>query len=262
MVGLHNTSWDSKVNYKKAIKQAIACPYYYLYQRFLPTIGNRTLIYHSIGTKLPWGEYGISIEPQVFKEHITYLAKNYRVISSEDILTSLDSQTVCITLDDGYKDNLLAYEVFEEFQIPFTIFISTQFISQQYWLNQEEIKRLASSPLCTLGAHGHSHTKLATLSSNQQDEELRISKQILEDIVGKEISMMSFPHGSYDTNTLRLAKDMGYKLCFSSHIGLNSNANFNPLILKRSEIIGSDTPKDLANKINGFYDFLALKDKL
>lgn len=245
---------------KNTIKSIIAYPYYHLYRRFLPTIGNRTLIYHSIGSKLPWGEYGISIDPKLFREHIIFLSKNYKILPSQEIPTSLTSQSITITLDDGYKDNLIAYEIFEELQIPFTIFISTQLINQSHWLNQEEIKMLASSPLCTLGTHGHSHTKLGTLTPKKQQEELGISKQILEDIIGRNIDYMSYPHGSYNQHTLEIAKNLGYKICHSSDIGLNASNNFNPLKIKRSEIIASDTLSNLKKKIDGFYDFLSLKE--
>lgn len=247
---------------KNTLKQAISYPYYYLFRQFFAPQGNRVLIYHSLGSKLSWGEYGISINPKLFKEHMVFLAQYYKIIHTSDIPHSLKYPTLSITLDDGYKDNILAYEICEEFQIPFTIFISTQFIGQEHWLSQKEIKEIATSPLCTIGSHGHSHTKLSTLSPSDQKNELSISKAILEDIIGKEVSSMSYPHGSYNTNTLEIAKELGYKLCFSSHIGVNTYSNLNSLRLKRMEIISSDDLANLEKKILGFYDFLALRDRL
>lgn len=248
------------MSFKHAIRDIASLPYYHLYRRFLPTCGSRILIYHSLGTKLPWGDYGISIDPKIFKEHIIFLAQHYKIIPIHSIPTSLAKSTLSITLDDGYKDNMLAYELFEELGIPYTIYISTQFIGQQYWLNQAEIKTLAKSTLCTLGTHGHSHTKLATLAPQEQYHELKTSKEILENLIGKEVIHMSYPHGSYNQNTLEIAKELGYRFCSSSHIGLNTQSSLDFFRLKRSEVIASDNIENLNKKIKGYYDFLALRE--
>ncbi|MCX5788615.1 MAG: hypothetical protein NTX64_08970 [Elusimicrobia bacterium] len=39
----------------------------------LPKAGQRVLLYHSVGTKLPEDPYGLSIEPKRFEEHMDRL---------------------------------------------------------------------------------------------------------------------------------------------------------------------------------------------
>ena len=65
---------------------------------------------------------------------------------------------------------------------------------------------------------------------------------------------MSFPHGSYNEDTILLLKEIGYKYAATSKKGLNIEQTKNFLIY-RSEIIASDMIKDLKKKIDGFYDY-------
>src|ERR1019366_9970443 len=47
-------------------------------------------------------------------------------------------------------------------------------------------------------------------------QELENSKKSLEGIVGREITALSFPYGSYGARELRLADEAGYKFFFDS----------------------------------------------
>ena len=52
---------------------------------------------------------------------------------------------------------------------------------------------------------------------------------------------------------------MKYKTSSTSHIGLNQLKRVDHFQLKRTEIIASDTIKDLDNKIKGYFDYLSFK---
>jgi len=73
------------------------------------------------------------ITPEHLEDVIKFFLKNkYCVISLNNIndyLTNRKSQPfVIFTFDDGYYDNIeYAYPIFEKYNIPFTIFITTQF---------------------------------------------------------------------------------------------------------------------------------------
>jgi len=77
-----------------------------------------------------------------FKEH------NYQAITIDSALKlinnkTLDDNYVIYTFDDGYKDNFnLALPVFEKYDVPFTVYIATDFINKQlilWWYVLEDI---------------------------------------------------------------------------------------------------------------------------
>jgi peptidoglycan/xylan/chitin deacetylase (PgdA/CDA1 family) len=248
---------------KNIVKKSIAEIYFNAYKKYQREVGNRIILYHSIGSKLTHDTYGISISKKDFSEHIKYLKQKYKIIAiDENYQNNLQENSVSITLDDGYKDNLYALELCEKYDIPFTLYISTGFIGQKQYLTEDEIQLFSKSNLCRLGTHSVTHPHLDTLSYDKQFNELNDSKNRLEDIVGYKITEMSYPHGSYNNNTIKIIDKLGYNLISSSHIGLNTIENIDLKRLKRIEIIGSDDLIQLEKKILGYYDFLSLKEKL
>jgi len=248
---------------KKQIKDTLATCYYNLYKQFDTKVGNRIVLYHAIGSKLSYDTYGISISKERFTEHIKYLKDNYEIIAIDsEYKNNLERDTVSITFDDGYKDNLIALELCEKYQIPFSLYITTNEIGNRDYLNKSEILEFAKSEYCILGTHSHTHPHLENLSYEEQFNELDKSKKILEDILSKEVSDFSYPHGSYNSDTIKIIDKIGYNIVTSSHIGLNTIDNLDLLRLKRIEIIASDTLNDLRRKTKGYFDYLALKDRL
>ena len=151
-------------------------------------------------------------------------------------------------------------ELCEKYNIPFTLYISTGFIGKKDYLTKSEIEIFSKSNFCRLGAHSVSHPHLSQLSYSDQFNELNDSKNRLEDIVSYEINEMSYPHGSYNENTIKIIDKLGYNVISSSHIGLNTIQNLDLKRLKRVEIISSDNLLKLEQKILGYYDYLALKE--
>lgn len=244
---------------KSFTKEAIGFTYYHLYQKFQHISGNRVLLYHSIGSKLRHDTYGISISRERFTEHLKYLKENFEIIAlDESYQSNLDKKTISITFDDGYKDNLIALELCLKYDIPFTLYITSGKIGEKQYLDKNDILEFSKSNLCTIGAHSHTHPNLATLNYNEQYSELDRSKKTLENTIFKDIIHMSYPHGSYNHDTLKIVDELGYKMISSSHIGLNTKENLNLKKIKRMEIIANDNLKSLHKKIIGFYDYLAI----
>ena len=241
------------MNFKSVVKESLGMMYYHTFKKFQNIRGNRSLIYHAFGTKLEHDTYGISIKIQNFKEHMKYLVDNYKIISATNY-SNYNSESVSITIDDGYKDTLRAIEILDHYKIPSIIFITSNFINEHNYLTDRDLCEISKSDLFTIGAHGSSHKKLGTLSIEEQCNELRDSKIKIERIINKKINSISYPHGSYNTDTFDILDNLEYQYAFSSIKGLN-NILTNKYLLRRSEIISTDKVKDLNKKIKGFYDF-------
>jgi peptidoglycan/xylan/chitin deacetylase (PgdA/CDA1 family) len=78
---------------------------------------------------------GLAISPEKLEEHILYFKKmNFEFISMDTLHSRLKNgvkpkkRFVIFTLDDGYKDNFtVGLPIFEKFDIPFTVYVSTCF---------------------------------------------------------------------------------------------------------------------------------------
>ena len=77
-------------------------------------------------------------------------------------------------------------------------------------LTPEEIKKLASSPLATIGTHGKYHNSLGLIPEKEASVELSDSKLYLENLLQKEIDSIAYPDGSYARNLIPIAEALGY----------------------------------------------------
>jgi peptidoglycan/xylan/chitin deacetylase (PgdA/CDA1 family) len=82
-----------------------------------------------------------------FNKQMKFLKKNYNVISMDQLIDHLNSQSkefvVAITFDDGYKDNFTcALPILEFYELPSTFFITTRFPEKDcgmYWYELWEL---------------------------------------------------------------------------------------------------------------------------
>jgi peptidoglycan/xylan/chitin deacetylase (PgdA/CDA1 family) len=78
----------------------------------------------------------------------------------------------------------------------------------------------------TFGSHGVSHELLTMISSEQQEWELRESRSVIEDKLGKRVDALAYPNGNNDDIVKRLAQQAGYRCAMavtSSHVTLQTD---------------------------------------
>lgn len=236
---------------KHIIRDIIGYCYYNTMKRF-QNIGNRCLIYHAFGTRLKHDSYGISININKFKDQMKFLNDHYKMTDINDFTS--DDVTISISIDDGYKDTNDAINILNNYNIPFTLFITAGKINQKGYLSDTDIYNISQIKNSIIGTHGMSHNKFEKMNYISQLKELKDSKLILQNIIKEEINITSYPHGSFDKNTTDILSKLGYKWAACSKKGFNSFSTDN-FLLCRSEIIASDTIIDLTNKIKGYYDY-------
>jgi len=59
------------------------------------------------------------------------------------------------------------------------------------------------------------------------------SKLLLSQWLNKEINYLAYPNGDYDENTIKIAKDCGYRLCFTTEQSRVNAININPFLIPR-----------------------------
>ena len=217
-----------------------------------PLLG-RILMLHRVVEQRSDGENReLEITPEFLKRTIeTYRKQGYWFVSIDEACEIIncgrtDHPFVCLTFDDGYQDNYdIAYPILKQEEVPFAIYVTTGFIDNRHpmwWytneklgISTESLKTLDSDPLCTIGAHTVSHSKLDTLSPEEQRAEIMQSKQELETILEHPIRHFSYPHGAYNTETLSIINKQIFRSTLLAWGG-NIRRGANPLMLPRIEL--------------------------
>jgi peptidoglycan/xylan/chitin deacetylase (PgdA/CDA1 family) len=87
------------------------------------------LVYHAVYENIPQHIRANlhNVPPDVIYEHLSYLKKNYRLVSVDELASLSETRgAAAITFDDGYKcviDNI--YDLLINLDIPFTIFVNS-----------------------------------------------------------------------------------------------------------------------------------------
>ena len=103
------------------------------------------LMYHRIAEP-PTDPWLLSVSPAHFEQQLQVLCSRYKVISLQELITqhtrgTITSKSVCLTFDDGYRDNyLVAKPLLEKYGCPAVFFLPTHFIgsNQLFWWDELE----------------------------------------------------------------------------------------------------------------------------
>jgi peptidoglycan/xylan/chitin deacetylase (PgdA/CDA1 family) len=88
------------------------------------------------------------VDPERFAEHLEVIAGRFQPISLRDLAAAVDcgaipQQSVCVTFDDGYRDNLyVAKPLLERYEVPATVFVVSGYVDsgRDFWW--DELERL------------------------------------------------------------------------------------------------------------------------
>lgn len=224
-----------------------------LYKATHPVVGEIWMLHRVVEQRSENPEQRVlEVTPDWLEQKILeYKTQGYSFISIDNIpklspFTFHLSPFVCITFDDGYRDNYtLAYPLLKRLEVPFAIYVTTGFIDNRmpmWWypnenlgISTEELKQLDADSLCTIGAHTVSHPKLDTLTYNEQYQEIAQSKQTLEALLGHEIRHFSYPHGAYNDDTIHIINQQHFSTALCSWGG-SVRRDASPLILPRIDL--------------------------
>lgn len=156
------------------------------------------LIYHSIAEYNNVGSKELFVTPANFEKQMVYLREKGFTLLTFEQWNELGrvEKPIFITLDDGYKNNLNAYRIFQKisdnrFRPAATLFVISDFIGRQNRLSREDLKRLGDSGYFSIQSHTAKHPDL-TKEKNLQHE-LKASKEVIQNITGKPVIALGYP---------------------------------------------------------------------
>lgn len=192
-------------------------------------IGIPVLYYHSVDEN---AANEVTITPEKLQEQLDYINdNNYVTITMTELYDHIENnkpipeKSILITFDDGYMNNYTeAFPMLKELNMTATIFCVGNSLDGSYYLSEEAIKEMSDYGI-DIESHTVNHVHLDTMSYDEQLLELKNSKNILEKITGKEVLSLAYPFGDYNDNTIKAAKDAGYKMGFTTKLGLSDRTD-------------------------------------
>jgi len=142
----------------------------------------------------------------------------------ELVQSSNKPRFVSTSWDDGDCADLKLAELLRSKGILGTFYIPMNY--RENPLGHSELRALASEGF-EIGAHGWSHKHLWRLQPKEVSREVKPCKQVLEDILGRQVEMFCYPGGRYDTNVVRALQEAGYRGARTVRM-LATRPTFNP----------------------------------
>ncbi|MFB9834417.1 polysaccharide deacetylase family protein [Actinoallomurus acaciae] len=173
------------------------------------------LMYHSIG-----GSDRLAVRPEAFAEQMACLKERGYTPLPFGERTRPAVRPVVITFDDGYADfHEHALPVLERYGFAATLFVTTGWLHDAgpraagappgRMLTWRQTAEVAAAGV-EIGAHGHSHAQLDQLGEEALREELRRSRGLLEERLGRPVRTMAYPYGYSSARVRREVHACGY----------------------------------------------------
>lgn len=170
-----------------------------------------------------------------------------RVFSEQ--VSEFCTKNVVFSFDDGgdsfYNEIAPVLEYKEQNGI---FFISTKYIDTPYFLTKTQIKELDERGH-VIASHSHTHPGVISgLSYNEIVKEWKLSKRILEEIVGHTVTVASVPGGAVSNDVIRAAAEAGYKTLYTSEPTTEIRNEFGVEVIGRYTV-SRDTTIEILDKI-------------
>jgi peptidoglycan/xylan/chitin deacetylase (PgdA/CDA1 family) len=155
-----------------------------------------------------------SLTPGAFSSHLD--AIDTASLTPSVVTDSPGPDRLFLTFDDGEVSamNTVA-PMLERRGWRGHFFIVTSWIGTPGFLTNDDLRTLASRGHI-VGSHSHTHPIMTELGESAIRDEWRVSREILEEILGQRISVASVPTGHYAGRVGRLAIEAGYLHLFTS----------------------------------------------
>jgi len=159
--------------------------------------------------------------PDQFKKHLDYFRRNFNVVPMGELFSVyLDKakygiKTIALTFDDGDATCLDIAEMLQG--LPATFFVtglSTSNNRESLYdiplMTKDELIELSKLPNVKIGCHSMIHWDYMKLPLDFVMRDMKLSKKLIEEVIGKNIYSIAYPFGSYDEEIKDLASECGF----------------------------------------------------
>ena len=225
------------------------------------------LTYHAVN---PEWQSPLSVDPDRFESHCAWLSRRHRVVPADEaagrMVSSgkLPGRIVSITFDDGYEDLFdNALPALARHDLGATVFLVSATLTDKRgvdWVNSprgEPLRTLRLEQILEMqeagvsfGSHSRIHHDLPELTDEECERDLKDSKEALEDLLGRQVSLLAYPRGLHDERVRGAAMRAGYSYAFGSSKPMGPVGRFS---IPRVGVYGDEGLPSLALKTLAAY---------
>ena len=191
------------------------------------------LCYHSVDEG--W-DHPLSVEPGDFARQAAWLRRSRRVLPVREALARMDASgrlprgEAALTFDDGFAAlHTHAFPTLVREGLPATVFLVAQTLTP-HGQEVDWVDAPGAHPLGTLTldqvlemqdagvafeSHSWSHRDLTGLSVEECVRDLRDSRELLSDLLGRRVTLLAYPRGLHDGAVREAAERAGYTHAFA-----------------------------------------------
>ncbi len=221
------------------------------------------LAYHGVGPIDSGGDpHGLMMPVRRFEAHLdTIAARGYRLVRLSELWEAIEQDRAdglgAITIDDGLADSMATVAaILTGRGLTATVYIPTGLLgrphphlpSGQPIVDAGEVRGLAAAGF-EIGGHTVDHPDLRLLPQAEALEQMRRSREALEDLLSEPVTSMAYPFGSFDERTIAAAGEAGYRTA----CGCSGIAPWRALALPREPAYPTTSPFRLRVKMAGLY---------
>lgn len=211
------------------------------------------LCYHAVSQT--WAHV-LSVSPQVLDRQLTsVLRRGYTAVRADDVVRGR-GRLLHVTFDDGFRSVRNALPVLTRLGVPSTVFVCSAYVDEGRLFDKVpgSTERIDPSELQTvdwddlrglvqagveIGSHTHVHPHLTSLSDAELKSELSLSRERIEEALGRPCRLLAYPYGDCDARVEAAARAAGYEGAFRAS---GPDAGLKPFAYPRIAVSGLDTP--------------------
>ena len=169
-----------------------------------------------------------SLSREEFQAHLDYFKANgYHTISLMDFIRAekygeeLPENPIILTFDDGYEDNYTnMMPMVKAMDMKATMFMAVNYVGKENYVTWQELKEMQANGI-EIGSHTANHLPLDS-SEVTMDNEIKLSKLLMEWNGLKTIYFFSYPNGVYTDKAIAELKDNNYLAAVTGDAGYNT----------------------------------------
>ena len=165
-----------------------------------------------------------------FARQMRHIADRVKCLNKRETVGWIGRPQVVVTFDDAFVGLLLnALPVTRELGIPVTIFAVTENLGDvpkwpmpedhhdrdERTMTDMELQTVDKDSRCQVESHTATHANLTGISIQRVREELVQSRGRLEELLGRDVTMLAFPYGAFGEDDIREALAAGYTGLFT-----------------------------------------------
>jgi peptidoglycan/xylan/chitin deacetylase (PgdA/CDA1 family) len=222
--------------------------------------GRLVICYHAVSET--W-DHQLAVRPDALERQLgSAVRRGFRPVSAVDVIRAR-GRALHVTFDDAFHSVQRALPALERLGVRATVFACTAYATDGRRLEVGNLADVRSAPDAEtatmrwdelraladrgveIGSHTDSHPRLTRLTDTEIDRELTVSKEAIEDELGRPCVALAYPFGDHDPRVQEAARRAGYEVAFTLDRG---RRRFDRLAVPRVDVYRKDTQARFALK--------------